>query len=278
MVLSQLQKQLGTFDVRFTKAPRDATKLASQAMEDGVKRLLVLGGVGTAFEAANGLFASLGEERAHEISLGLIPVGTGNSFLRDFGVTKPEQAIERIARNETRRVDVIRFQAEGAPTLYALNLLGVGFIADVCDVTNKKYKSLGAQGYTAGTLATLKDLTSPLTTLWVDGVAQTTPACLISLSNSRCTGGTMQIAPSAKVDDGMLDLMIAKDFGRLELLRLFPKIFSGTHTTHPKIETRRAKKVQIESQSVRVVMPDGEVIGTTPLQCEVVPGALSLLA
>jgi diacylglycerol kinase (ATP) len=277
-VLEQLQKNIGNFEVRFTEKPTDGIRLAKEAAQEQVERLLVLGGDGTAFEVLNGLVEVIGEEKLHTIKLGFIPVGTGNSFLRDFDILHPSQAIERITRNITRRVDVLRFQAQGAPTSYALNLLGVGFIADVCDITNKRFKALGANGYIVGTFATLASLQSPVTTIWLDGVAQTTPACLVTLSNSRCTGGNMQIAPDAKVDDGLMDVMIAKDFGRFELGRLFPKIFSGTHTTHPKVELRRAKKVQIESQATRVIMPDGEILGTTPLTCEIVPGAISLLA
>jgi diacylglycerol kinase (ATP) len=277
-VLAALQKNIGAFEVRFTERPQDGIRLAREAVAARVERLLVMGGDGTAFEVVNGLVAELGEDKLHQIPLGLLPVGTGNSFLRDFEILHPSQAIERITRNATRRVDVLRFQAQGAATAYSLNILGVGFIADVCNVTNQRFKALGANGYIVGTFATLAGLQSPLTTIWLDGVAQTTPACLVTLSNSRCTGGNMQIAPNAKVDDGLLEVMIAKDFSRLELARLFPKIFSGTHITHLKVEMRRAKKVQIESQTTRVVMPDGEILGTTPLTCEVLPGALSLLA
>jgi diacylglycerol kinase (ATP) len=277
-VLAELQKRIGSFEVRFTERPKDGIRLAREAAQEQVARLLVLGGDGTTFEVVNGLVEMLGEDRLHQIQLGLIPVGTGNSFLRDFDLLHPTQAIERITQNVCRRVDVMRFQAAGAPVAYSLNILGVGFIADVCDITNKRFKGLGANGYIVGTFATLAGLQSPLTTIWLDGEAQTTPACLVTLSNSRCTGGDMQIAPNAKVDDGLIEVMIAKDFGRLELAMLFPKIFSGAHLTHPKIEMRRAKKIQIESQTTRVVMPDGEILGTTPLTCEILPGALSLLA
>lgn len=276
-VLDLLHQRIGPFETRFTTGPKDAIRFAQRAVQEGTERLLVLGGDGSAFEAVNGVISVTGEEKLSQIKLGFLPVGTGNSFLRDFGVLSPAQAVERIVQGNTRRVDLLRFRAQGTEQLYALNLLGVGFIADVCEITNRRLKLFGASGYIVGTFATLATLKSPPLTLWLDGEERTLPACLLALCNSRCTGGAMQIAPNAQVDDGMIDVMIAKDFGRLELAALFPKIFSGTHITHPKVEILRSKSVKVESEIPRVLMPDGEVIGATPLTCEVVSKVLSLL-
>lgn len=247
-------------------------------MRGGARNLLAAGGDGTAFEVVNGLLQATGEEGAAQVGLGLVPLGTGNSFLRDLGVADLPAALAKLGTGEGRRVDVMRFSA-GGQRGWALNLLGVGFIADVCALANRRFKGLGGSAYALATVGELASLAPRRLQLEVDGRALAEESfCSLSVCNSQFTGGTMRMAPLARVDDGELDVVVVGAMGRLELLRTFPKLYSGEHLRHPRVRTFRARQVRISCEPKSAVMPDGEVLGATPLSCQVVPGALRLLA
>lgn len=274
-VVEALQAR-GPLTVRETQGPQDATRFATEAALTGATRLYVLGGDGTAHEAVNGVIKGLKEERAHQLPLAFLPVGTGNSFVRDLGYSTLDEAMRRTDAGRERRVDVLRYHAIEAKG-YSLNLLGVGFIAEVCDLTNRWLKPLGPAGYGVGVFAQLATLATPLITVRIDGVQHIGPSCMVAVCNSRYTGGAMKIAPDAKIDDGLLDVILVGGLDRTELMMLFPRIFLGSHTRHPKVKTFRAKRVEIEGLRPRLLMPDGEVMGRTPLSCEVLPGALTVV-
>lgn len=276
-MLALLQQGGKEVELLRTERPGHATLLARRAVEAGATELLVAGGDGTAFEALNGLLLAKGEANAHQVGLGLIPLGTGNSFLRDVDVDSAEAAVDRILRGVDRRVDVVRFDA-GGETGWSINILGVGFIADVCALANRRFKWMGAAAYVAGTAGELASLAPRKLKLTCDGRVYEKEFCSLCLCNSQYTGGTMRMAPEAAIDDGELDVVLVGAMGRFELARTFPKLYSGTHGQNPKVQMWRAKSVEVACEPPGVVMPDGEILGTTPLRCEVVPRVVRLLA
>ncbi|TNE85481.1 MAG: diacylglycerol kinase family lipid kinase [Deltaproteobacteria bacterium] len=260
------------FDVTLvqTAGPGDATRLAREATTELV---IAAGGDGTTFEVINGLAT-----REDRPKLGILPLGTGNSFLRDFAITCTDDAYAALARGKTRSIDLVRIEhAEGA--LHYVNLLSLGFTADAGHVTNERYKAFGALGYVLATLQCLVRLQWPRFPYRLDdGELDERDCTLLSFSNSQYTGGTMQMAPGADPTDGELDVIHIGPLGRRRFLAAFPKIFQGTHVHMPEIEHHRAREVRFDLAEPAACMIDGEVLTLALERLVVEPGALELLA
>ena len=258
-----------------TQGPGDATRHVREAFQQGQRKFLSVGGDGTAFEVVNGLFpeALEAEERP---TLAILPLGTGNSFLRDFTTRGAEGTRDALRRNESLQIDVIRLEhAEGV--IFFLNLVSLGFVADVGDITNRYFKNLGEAGYVLGVLARLLRLQPHPIPFRVDeGPLETMPLTFLAACNSQYTGGKMHMAPNAHTGDGEIDLILAGRMGRLSLVGTFPRIFHGTHLSHPATDWRRARRVDFELEGPAAVMVDGEVLMLQPTRLDVLPGALDL--
>lgn len=264
-------------DVAQTRGPGDATRIARDAVARGQRELIAVGGDGTSFEIVNGLTAHLGASDPRErVTLGFLPLGTGNSFLRDFGAGGVEQAIDALRARRKRSCDVIKLTHD-AGVLHYINLLSFGFVADVCTVTNRRFKRLGAAGYGLGVVATLAQLHSRPLRMQLDGGAMwEQDVTFVSLCNSRFTGGSMQMAPYADTNDGQLDVVVCGPMTRLALLETFPKIFRGDHVHHHAISSSRATRVELFESEPIDLMIDGEVVRQRPLRADVIAGALDV--
>lgn len=258
-----------------TNAPGHARELARQARAAGAAALVAVGGDGTVHEVLNGLGNS--PEAMAGVALGIIPVGTGNSFLRDFGVGSPEAAVERVLAGRQRAVDVGHFTCAAGEQGLFLNLLGIGFIAEVCLLANRRYKGWGAAGYTLAALQALLSLRSYSGTLILDGEERRGRWSMLAVCNSQYTGGAMWIAPPAVTDDGRLDVVALAGGSRLQFVRLLGDVFQGRHLGRPGVSHATARVVEIACEQPLRLMPDGEVYGTTPVRVEIWPGALQLL-
>ena len=260
-----------------TRGPGDATAIARDAYRAGHRRFLSVGGDGTHYEVVNGLFPRP-TAGGREPVLGMLPLGTGNSFLRDFGVTDVRRALMALAQGNQRPVDVVRAtHKDGA--IHYINLLSVGFTAAVGALTNKHFKPFGALGYVLAVLASVARLGYPRFPLALDDAVQDDRSCtFISFSNSRFTGGTMMIAPDADAADGWLEVVRMGPLGRSELVAAFPRIFKGTHRALPQYEATRAMRVALTLDGPVAVMVDGEVLSLQLEALEVLPGALQVVA
>jgi YegS/Rv2252/BmrU family lipid kinase len=264
-------------DVRRTTRPGEATDIARAAYGEGARRFLAVGGDGTSFEIVNGLFP-----RPHgddePVTLGILPLGTGNSFLRDFQITDAESALCALERGDTRPVDVVRAEHDGG-TIHYINLLSIGFTAEAGGLTNDKFKPLGAAGYVLAVLVCTARLSHPVFPMRIDGGAvDDRPCVLLSFSNSRFTGGTMMMAPHADPCDGTVDVIRIGPIGKVKLIRAFPRIFKGSHVEIPEVEEALAHEVELESVGETEVMVDGEVLRLSLKRLEVLPGALEVIA
>lgn len=254
-----------------TSAPGHASHLAEDLAKGSAERILVLGGDGTLSEAADGVLRS-----GRRPEMGFFPGGTGNSFLRDFGLSSLEDAVARVARGEPRDVDAALATWPGGERHF-LNVFGVGFVARVCDFANRRLKWMGGRSYTFAVLPEVARLRSPPTRLALDGRAMDGEYALVSVCNTVHTGGGMRIAPMARPDDGWLDVVALRAVGRARLLRLFPKIFDGSHVGEPEVLVERARHVRVEPSEPSPLLGDGEVYGATPVEARVLPGALRAL-
>jgi diacylglycerol kinase (ATP) len=245
-------------DVIASAGPGHAVELAREAYEQGYRRFIAVGGDGTAHEILNGVFT--GRDVTRRISLGLLPLGTGNSFLRDFTKDAVESSMEALIAGRSRPIDLIRL-THSAGELYSFNLLSLGFTADVAALTNRAFKPLGHLGYLLGVFLRVLQLRRGIFALRCDDdAAWDERRCLfLTFSNSKFTGGTMLIAPHADPSDGLIEFVRWGPIGRLGLLRTLPKLYNGTHIEHPLASRRAVRHVEFKSNAPIDVMIDGEV-------------------
>jgi YegS/Rv2252/BmrU family lipid kinase len=275
--LDSLREAGVQIEVYLTSRAGEATEIARGARADGHDRFLCIGGDGTAFEVLNGLFPRPAGDSG-PLTLATLPLGTGNSFLRDFGVTDVESAFRAIIAGRTRTCDVIRFAHDGGEIHY-INLVSLAFSARAATLTNERFKPLGPFGYILAVLSCVAGLTFPVIPIRLDGEEpDRRPCALLSFSNSKFTGGTMMMAPAADPTDGMLDVIRVGEMSRLSFTATFPDIFAGTHTERPEVEQARARRVTFVDPEEQDVMVDGEVMRLVPRSLSVLPGAIEIVA
>jgi diacylglycerol kinase (ATP) len=274
-VLEALRKGGQELDVRHTSGPGEATLIAREAFQQGARHFVAVGGDGTGFEIVNGLFpeALSASERP---TLGFLPLGTGNSFLRDFSTDGASYALDALQTGKRRPCDVICLRhKQGA--LYFINILSFGFLADVCALTNRRFKGFGELGYGLGVVSKLATLSSrPIPYALDGGALDERPLTFIVISNSRFTGGKMMIAPMADVADGLAEVVVGGKLGRATFIGTFPKIFEGQHLSHPGLRSARARSIEFKVSGPEDAMIDGEVISLWPTRLEVLPLALEV--
>jgi diacylglycerol kinase (ATP) len=274
-----LGREFKNMDVQVSDYPGHAFLIGRDAAKNGYERILSVGGDGTPFEIVNGLYAEGRPGRA--IELGMIPAGTGNSFLRDFSTLSWRQAVGNILAGKRRRVDLVEIHYEREQKnvrQYYLNILGVGLIADILKLTNEKLKVFGSFGYSLAVMMRLVRGMHNRMQLTVDGEKMEIIDSALVVSNSMYTGGGMKIAPMADTGDGKVDLVIFERVNRRDILNIFAHVFKGTHVGHPKVRTFRAAEVAIDSCPQQLLMADGELLGLTPLRLSVLPNELTILA
>ena len=235
-----------------------------------------MGGDGTSFEIINGLFpAAIAGARP---TLGFLPLGTGNSFLRDFTERGAEHAAEAMIAGCRQACDVLRLTHAGGE-LYFINLLSMGFTADVTAAANRRFKRLGELGYILGVLVCLARLDRRVFPLRADQAAELDRRrCLfLTFNNSKFTGGKMMIAPQASTNDGLIEYVRWGAIGRMGLLRNFPTLFDGTHVSHPLASRSAVSTVEFALDSPADVMVDGEVFTLNCQRMDVLPGALDVV-
>jgi diacylglycerol kinase (ATP) len=273
--LARLKEKGLRVDAIASMAPGHAAQLAHEAYEQGYRRFLAVGGDGTAHEVINGIFSR--EGRTDRIELGFLPMGTGNSFLRDFTDKGAEASIGALLAGRKRPVDLIRMR-HAAGVIYSFNLLSVGFTADVAALTNRVFKPFGHLGYLLGVFVRVVQLKRRPFKLRCDQDANwdDRPCLFLTFNNSKYTGGTMLIAPSADASDGFIEFVRWGPIGRLGLLNMLPRLYDGTHTQHPLAETRRVRHVEFSLDAPMDVMVDGEVITVNAKELDILPGAMDV--
>jgi len=266
-----------TVDVEETQQGGDATRIAREAYRRGRRKFIAVGGDGTSYEVVNGLFpeASAGERP----TLGFLPLGTGNSFLRDFSDRGAEHAIESLIAGRRQACDVLRLRHRGG-VIHYINLLSVGFPADVATLRARRFSGHGEFGYVVSIFLGLARLQRRPFPVRVEGEKEfDRRRCLfLTFNNSKYTGGTMMIAPRAEVNSGLIEYVRWGAIGRLGLIRNLPGLYDGTHIEHPLAERKAVRRVEFALDAPVDVMVDGEVLTLHCEQLDVLPGALDVVA
>jgi diacylglycerol kinase (ATP) len=252
---------------------RGAVEQGRAAIESGaIDRLVVGGGDGMVHLGAN-LCAGT------PVALGVIAAGTGNDIARELGLPVRDAAasVQRILSGSTRRVDAARHTTATGEQKWFLGVLAAGFDAVVNERANQLTWPKGPMRYNLAILRELPVFRAIPYTLVLDGERIDTEAMLVAVGNGPAYGGGMRVTPGASFDDGLLDVLILRRISTFEFLRVFPRVFKGTHVSHPAVQIRRAHTVSLEAEGI-VSYADGERFAPLPMSMEVVPGALTVLA
>lgn len=274
--LAQRAAELGLGgDVLVSEAPGQLAELAGQAIAGGATLLVAVGGDGTVHEVANGILDS----RSEGVELAVLPIGTGRDFARSLGLpARFEDAVAVAASGLVRVVDAgrARFSREGnSHDAWFVNFAGAGISGAIAKHANASSKMLGGRvSFLLSTVRVFVRWKSAAVDAAVDGERRAGPMFEVVAMNGPYAAGGMRVAPEARPDDGRLDCVLFGDVTKLDFLTTFPKIYSGRHLAHPKIELLRGSTVTVDAEPRLPVVLDGEQPGTTPARFEIVPRAL----
>jgi diacylglycerol kinase (ATP) len=245
----------------------EAADLAQQCVADHVEAIVVCGGDGMVHLAAQAVATTT-------TALGIIPAGSGNDVARYFGIPRkdPLAAADRVIAGSTRTIDLGR-----SGSRYFVSVLAAGFDAIVNERANRMTWPRGQMRYNLATLAELRVFEPLPYVLQLDDEQLSLEAMLVAVGNGPSFGGGLRITEGAVLDDGMLDVVIIKPMSKPGLVRTYPRLFKGTHVTHPQYEHHLARSVTVAAPGI-VSYADGERFGPLPLTIECVPGALTVLA
>lgn len=281
-VEDKLRAGLGPLEVEWTRAPRDAERIAREGVRAGIERLVVAGGDGTASEVVTGLLEA---GLAKYAELAFLPLGTGGDLVRTLGVPRDlDAAIARIAGGRARAMDAGRVRFTGRDgrerTTCFANVASFGVSGLVTETVNQTTKSLGGRlSFLAGTLRGIARHRASDVELRLDGrEIHRGPLVLGTAANGRYFGSGMQVAPEAAPDDGLLDVVVIPGFSKLRLVRELPRLYRGTHLAVEGVSLHRGRRLDARAEPGAVWLEiDGEPLGTLPARIEVLPGALSVI-
>jgi YegS/Rv2252/BmrU family lipid kinase len=266
----------------FTDSKGHATYLARNAVRDGFRRIISVGGDGTLNEIINGIFT---QEFCNpkEMTVGMIPVGTGNDWGRMFGIPLVyEGAVDVIRENNTMPHDIgMVSYHEGTEkhVRYFINIAGLGFEALVVKKTNKqKDKGRSSQTiYFFNLLTSLLSYRKNKADIIIEGKKITNNIFSINVGNGRYCGGGMRQTPDAIPDDGLFDITIIRDIGKIEVIKSLKLLYDGTILSHPKVDGYRSDKLRVESESILYLEADGESLGHTPAEFNILPAGINIV-
>jgi len=267
---------------RFTSKKGHAIELTREAITNGFRKIISVGGDGTMNEIVNGIFTQ-DICSTKDVVIGMIPVGTGNDWGRMFGIPLVyEGAVKIIKDFKTMAHDVgtiTYFSAEGKQKRYFMNIAGLGFEAVVVQKTNKqKDKGRSSQAvYLYNLLSSLISYKRPFINITIDGKTTTTRAFSVNVGNGRYCGGGMRQTPDALPDDGLLDITVIKDMGRIEVIKALKILYDGTILSHPKIDGYRSTNLLVTSETALYAEADGESLGHTPVEFGIIPGGINVI-
>lgn len=272
-VLHQLDAAGLQVDTRLAHSYDDASTLCADAVASGTDALVVMGGDGMVHLGHNAC-AGTG------VPLGIIPAGTGNDFARAAGLpARWREALDVIVAGVTRRIDLMRVDGHLArgSTEYVGSVLSTGFDERVGSRAARQPVDLGAPSYLVAVLQELRRFSPLRYRLTLDGEIRELDAMLVGVANAGVFGGGIRIAPDYDLTDGLLDVTIVHPVSRGTLLKLFPRLLTGTFITHPAVERFRTASITVDGDGL-YGSADGEPIGAVPLDCAAAPGALTLFA
>jgi YegS/Rv2252/BmrU family lipid kinase len=266
------------YDHQFTEGPNHATELARNAVSQGYKRVIAIGGDGTIHEVVNGLVDTSGKSEA---VLGIISTGTGNDFARSIGRHGAySKTVGRLAMTTEKLIDVGVVEygiGKGAKQQRIfVNMAGVGFDAAVLAATKKRFRVVSSIPYWISGVYTYARYKATQMTLNIDGQIENKKSMGVIINNGYSFAGGMRMAPDAAMADGLFDAVVLGNINVFEFIRGLSMVYRGTLGNHPKIDTYKAKSIEINPKEPLYLQTDGELLGHAPARFRVLPKALRI--
>jgi diacylglycerol kinase (ATP) len=266
----------------FTESKNHAIRLSAEGIASGYRKIISVGGDGTMNEIVNGIFTQH-ICPASDITLALIPVGTGNDWGRMFGIPLMyESAVKTISEGKHALQDIGRvsyYNGKVPATRYFINIAGLGFEAAVVKRTNiQKDKGRSNKAiYFYNLLMSLISYKNTEVELLIDGQVIPCKVFSINVGNGRYCGGGMRQTPEALTDDGLLDVTVINEMGKIEIIRNLQILDDGTILSHPKVDGYRTDKLTVRSGKLLYAEADGESLGHTPVEFTIIPSAINIV-
>ncbi len=266
----------------FTERPRHAIKLVTDNVADGFRKILAVGGDGTMNEVVNGVFKQT-QVAAHDITVGMISVGTGNDWVRTFGIPMEYEKAIRVLRKEYTMLQdagiVSYYNSNQQDRRYFVNMAGLGFDGLVAQKTNadKKRGKGNPFLYFKHLLGSLFSYRSCNTSLNVDGKEVKNLYFSIGVGIGQYNGGGMQQAPDAIPNDGFFDLTLIKDLSKWSIIANVRRLYDGTIKQYHKVETMLGKKISVHCKTPILLEADGESLGHSPFTFEIIPQSVKVV-
>lgn len=278
-IVEQLRQNGIPFDYAFTEGTEHATALAGNAAQAGYETVVAVGGDGTVNEVVNGIVDKDGKGRA---TLGIICTGTGRDCIRSLNIPHDTgEACRLIAAGGCINIDIgfAEYMSDGnVNRRYYINTAALGFAAAVARRTKRLKKLGGTIPFLLAFAAVFAAYKARNIAFDIDGRMKQERYLVIAVNNGRYFGGGMKITPGADPCDGLLDVVTIKDVNKVRLLYNFPRLYRGTHTTHPKVDIYKAKRVDVRTSEELLLQMDGEVVGEAPASFSIIPSALKVIS
>lgn len=278
-ILHALEGRFDTVSLTRTRKPLDAMYSSARALENGARVILVVGGDGTIQEVVNGFFYS-GSAHNQVCELAILSSGTGCGFAQSLGIPRDMgdqvkiAAGKRVSCIDIGKLRYTRFDGTTA-TRYFVNECQIGIGAEVVRRVHPGQKSIGGSlAFGAATLVAVFQHRNQAMGISADGRERSGMFCGVAVANGAFTGGGMNLAPGACLNDHFLNLLVMSDLSVRERLRYFPMIYSGAHVRSSRFSYSKVLSVGVQSDSPVLVAADGELLGTTPCAIETIPSAL----
>ena len=274
MVKPVFESSGAELSIMTTTFPGHAEELAAHLELVNYDGFLILGGDGTFHEVVNGMLKRHDERT---LPIGLIPGGSGNSILHDLGFIDPVSAAKAIVAQQTRFIDAARIQMNQI-VRYSINLIGWGLVTDV-GKRAELIRWLGPSRYTVSSIIEILLRKNRRAKLVVDDKTFVDDFTFVIACNSIHIGKGMKMAPSAQLDDGLIDLLVVDgNITRPRLFSVLPKLFDGTHVNEPEVSYHQASTFSLFPETNDILNIDGEIAGTTPITVRVLEHAVEIFA
>ena len=249
-----------------------AKELANQLDLTEYDGFIGIGGDGTLHEIINGM---LSRPDGNKIPIGIIPGGSGNSYMHDLNLTDPLKAAKAIIQGNTKFLDTARVEVNHV-VKYANNMIGWGLVTDVGKKA-EHHRWMGTNRYTILSVMEVFHHKSRSAALIMDDKKIEDEFTFIIACNSMHVGKGMKMAPKARLDDGLIDLIVIRaDVSRTRLLQVLPKLFDGSHINEPEVEYYQTSKFSLIPEMDEILNIDGEIMGSTPIKVEMIPKAFEM--
>lgn len=281
-IKSSIEKSVGEFSPLFTSKPNHAPELCRNALKEGARLVISVGGDGTINEVVNGFFENK-KPINPDAELAIISMGSGSDFIKTLGIPKTfDEACKVIASQTTRTIDaaILGFidHSNKEVVRYFINIASFGIGGEVDERVNRSKKRFGGfWAFFTASIISLLTYKNKRVEIELDGKYLGEKKILLcAVANGRFFGSGMMVAPNAELDDGLFDVVIIGESPRVKVFMSMSKIYSGKHLSNPEVEVFRAKKVVARSTERVLLDVDGEQPGKLDAWFEIIPSAIKV--